>query len=101
MAEVDETLRGVLISTAHDLADAARQAIMPHFRMQNLQADNKAVGAFDPVTIADRNAESAMRAILAKRRPDDGILGEEHGVKKGTSGLTVSRSPLRTSLQVT
>ena len=40
-----------------------------------------------PVTIADRLAESEMRAVLARRRPDDAILGEEYGHKSGTSGL--------------
>jgi fructose-1,6-bisphosphatase/inositol monophosphatase family enzyme len=29
------------------------------------------------VTIADRAAEAAMRAVLAERRPQDAILGEE------------------------
>jgi len=94
MVEVDETLRGVLISTAHDMADAARGAILPHFRSQGLTADNKAKGAFDPVTVADREAETVMRAILAERRPDDGILGEEHGVKASESGLTWVLDPI-------
>jgi fructose-1,6-bisphosphatase/inositol monophosphatase family enzyme len=34
---------------------------------------------FDPVTAADRAAEAAMRAVLAERRPQDAILGEEDG----------------------
>lgn len=94
MVDVDETLRGVLMDTAHDMADAARAAILPHFRAQNLTADNKAEGAFDPVTVADREAETVMRAILAERRPEDGILGEEHGVKQGSSGLTWVLDPI-------
>lgn len=32
-----------------------------------------------PVTVADRSAEQAMRAVLAERFPDHGILGEEFG----------------------
>ncbi len=32
------------------------------------------------VTEADRNAESAIAAEVLTRRPDDGLLGEEHGV---------------------
>ncbi len=56
--------------TAHALADAARAAILPHFRAAGgLAADNKAAGGFDPVTIADRAAERAMRDVLAQRRP--------------------------------
>lgn len=99
MMNVDETLRGALIGVAHDMADAARTVILPHFRVQDLQTDNKALdandhGGFDPVTVADRGAETAMRAILAERRPDDAILGEEHGVKPGTSGLTWVLDPI-------
>jgi len=98
MAEIDEELRGVLIGTAHRLADAARAAILPYFRAHDLRADNKATGdanaAFDPVTEADRGAEAAMREILAQLRPDDGILGEEYGVKDGTSGLVWVLDPV-------
>jgi histidinol phosphatase-like enzyme (inositol monophosphatase family) len=39
-----------------------------------------------PVTIADRRAEELLRATLAERFPDDGILGEEFGEQRGRSG---------------
>ena len=57
-----------LIRVAHLLADAARVETLRLFRVSGLVADDKAIdGAlFDPVTEADRAAESAMRAILAK-----------------------------------
>ena len=58
------------------MADAARAAIAPYFR-QVMQVENKLAGGFDPVTAADRASEMAMRAVLAKLAPDDGILGEE------------------------
>ena len=84
-----------LIATAHALADAARAAILPHFRAAGgIAADTKADTHFDPVTIADRAAEEAMRAILSDRRPDDGILGEEFGAVAGTSGLTWVLDPI-------
>lgn len=35
-----------------------------------------------------------MRAILAQRRPQDGILGEEYGSTAGTSGLTWVLDPI-------
>ncbi len=83
-----------LIETANALADAARAITLQHFRTPHLRHDNKLDGGFDPVTIADRDAETAMRDILAARRPDDGILGEEHGQTTGTSGLTWVLDPI-------
>lgn len=83
-----------LTETALALADAARQAALPYFRMTGLEADDKGVGAFDPVTEADRAVETALRKILADRRPDDGILGEEYGTTASTSGLTWVLDPI-------
>lgn len=60
------------------LADAASAAIMPHFR-QAFAVDNKWEDGFDPVTIADKNGETAIRALINADYPDHGILGEEHG----------------------
>lgn len=79
---------------AHLLADAAREAILPHFRINGLGADNKLTEGFDPVTEADRAAERAMRDILARERPEDGILGEEYGNRAGSSGLTWVLDPI-------
>lgn len=39
-----------------------------------------------PVTIADRNAEKALREHLLKHFPNDGFLGEEFGDTAGSSG---------------
>ncbi|MFL4472036.1 histidinol-phosphatase [Tateyamaria armeniaca] len=83
-----------LTAVAHALADAARAAILPHFRATDLHTDNKLAGGYDPVTVADRAAEEAMRAVLADLRPDDAILGEEFGTTAGTSGLTWVLDPI-------
>lgn len=83
-----------IIRTAHDMADAARAVILPHFRTAGLESDNKLTEGFDPVTVADRQAELAMRAVLADQRPDDGILGEEHAPVEGRSGLTWVLDPI-------
>lgn len=74
------------LELCHALADAAGQAILPHFRAPGLTAENKEADHFDPVTIADRAAEKAMRALLAQHRPEDGILGEEYENLSGSSG---------------
>ena len=76
-----------LAAFAHRLADASGEAIMPFFRT-GLAADDKGAAkgvAYDPVTAADRDAETAIRALIAADYPDHGILGEEHGHEKGRS----------------
>lgn len=91
---MQDDVQSEIISTAHALADAARVATLAHFRGASLTADNKAAAGFDPVTAGDRAAEEAMRAILAQRRPDDGIFGEEFGQTLGTSGVTWVLDPI-------
>ncbi len=67
---------------ADRLADAAGAAILPHFRSR-LSVENKEAAAFDPVTVADRAAEVAIRELVAAEHPDHGILGEEFGDDSG------------------
>lgn len=92
--QIESSTKSDLIRVAHLLADAARPVTLRHFRTPQLAAENKDDGGFDPVTIADRDAETAMRAILARERPDDGILGEEFGQQDGTSGFTWVLDPI-------
>ena len=94
MAKPDASLQIQLIETAHAMADAARGAILPHFRRRGLTAESKETDRFDPVTAADRASEAAMRTVLAERRPDDAIEGEEEANKDGTTGLTWVLDPI-------
>lgn len=71
------------IALVQRLADAARAAIRPHFR-EPVATERKDDAT--PVSIADREAEEAMRRILMAECPDDGIVGEELGTIAGTSG---------------
>ena len=64
------------LALAHELADAARPVVLEHFR-SGLAIDAKADDS--PVTIADRETEKTMRAMINTRYPDHGILGEEYG----------------------
>ena len=94
MARVSAREAEDIIATAAELADAARAATLLHFRRTDLAADTKEAERFDPVTVADRLSEERMRAILKRRRPQDGILGEEFGAEAGTSGLTWVLDPI-------
>lgn len=64
------------VALAERLADAARPVITKYFRTR-FAIDDKADDT--PVTIADREVEAAMRAIIAAEQPGHGIFGEEHG----------------------
>ena len=66
----------VVKQIASQLADAAREVTLALFD-QSLAHHRKADNS--PVTQADRDAEQAMRSILAERVPAHGILGEEFG----------------------
>ena len=75
------------LALAGRLADAAGVAIRPYFRAEfglEMKADAS------PVTLADRAAETAIRAILEAERPDEGIVGEEYGsIREGASRVWV------------
>ncbi|AUX49087.1 histidinol-phosphate phosphatase [Sorangium cellulosum] len=65
-----------LIDLASRLADASGAVIRRYFR-KGIEADDKEDTS--PVTIADREAEAAIREILAAAAPGHGIVGEELG----------------------
>lgn len=68
--------RDAELAAALELAALARPIVLRHFR-KGVTVDAKDDAS--PVTIADRDAEAAMRDVIGKRFPSHGILGEEHG----------------------
>jgi len=74
-----------LLDFAHALADLSGAAILRHFRRPIVVRNKSGTAAFDPVTVADRAAERAIRAAIAKRFQEHGILGEEFAPRAGTS----------------
>lgn len=72
---------GPWVAAAEAAADVAGAVLRPFFRAGSslgvVQKDD-----LSPVTIADRSAEQAMRAVLSARFPDHGILGEEFGLER-------------------
>ena len=77
------------------LGEIAGKVILPHFRAA-LDVTNKVAGSgfFDPVTIADRDAEQAIRDEIARVYPKHGIHGEEHGLKHGSGGFKWVLDPI-------
>jgi myo-inositol-1(or 4)-monophosphatase len=61
-----------------ELATVSGRAILPFFRTSLGIDDKSRSGRFDPVTAADRAAETAMRALIKQHFPEHGIVGEEY-----------------------
>ena len=83
-----------LLSFADTLAEAARTAILPHFRAQPSITNKLNDGRFDPVTEADQAAERAMVALIEREFPDHGVLGEEYGERPSRSGYQWILDPI-------
>lgn len=67
-------------------AEAAAAHTLPLFRTP-LAVDNKFAVGFDPVTEADRGAETIIRAVISGNFPDHAVIGEEWG-SSGDSDYT-------------
>jgi histidinol phosphatase-like enzyme (inositol monophosphatase family) len=80
-----------LIAAAEAAADVAGAVVRPFFR-SGLGADLKSDRS--PVTIADRTAEQAMRAVLSERFPEHGVLGEEFGLDRPDAQLRWVLDPI-------
>lgn len=79
------------LALANDLADAGGEIARQYFR-QPFEVISKADES--PVTVADRGIEERIRALIEKARPEDGIYGEEFGIKESRNGLTWVIDPI-------
>jgi inositol-phosphate phosphatase / L-galactose 1-phosphate phosphatase / histidinol-phosphatase len=79
------------LALAADLADAAGEAIRPHFRQPIAVTDKPDLS---PVTVADRVAEAAMRRLIAARFPEHGIIGEEYGPERADAEFVWVLDPI-------
>ena len=72
---MSETVPAALVAFAAELADASGAVIRRYFR-QGLEIITKPDQS--PVTVADHETETAIRALIAARHPSHGVIGEEH-----------------------
>ena len=72
------------LALAHALADLADAITLDRYQAQDLVIATKPDNT--PVTDADRAVETAIREALATHRTSDGLVGEEFGSDKGSSG---------------
>jgi len=82
------------LAFAHRTAQSAGEAILPHFRRAIEIEDKRNFMGYDPVTVADRAAETVIRNAIKAAYPDHGIHGEEHGREQGTSPFTWVIDPI-------
>ncbi|MFA5565012.1 MAG: inositol monophosphatase family protein [Acidimicrobiia bacterium] len=73
-----------LLSLALELVKEAGELTLKYFRSTDLEVVTKQDGT--PVTIADQGAEALIRARLGELRPNDTVVGEEDGLREGSSG---------------
>jgi len=94
--DIDTADSRAILAVAEEAANAARRPALEWFRKSSVRVGNKndPGSPFDPVTAADRNSEEAIRDVLARRRPNDAVIGEEFGTTAGNSGLTWVVDPI-------
>lgn len=69
-----------LLALAERLAETSAPIIRQWFEAGTAVEDKPDAS---PVTRADREAEAAMRELIAAECPEHGIIGEEHGTERG------------------
>ena len=71
-----EPMDSRFLQTAHAAVDAAER-VLNHYWDEGVQARLKADAS--PVTVADEEAESAIREVISREFPEHGFYGEEGG----------------------
>lgn len=74
------------------LGDRSGEVLRRHFQSTDLSVDTKDDAS--PVTVADREAESVLRRMIAEEFPDHGIIGEEFGEERADSEFVWTLDPI-------
>lgn len=84
------------IDFINELGDAAAEVSLKYFKksIDVLNKGPKLGTRFDPVTVADRNTEFAIRELIRERYPTHSIMGEEHSDEKKASEYTWIIDPI-------
>jgi histidinol-phosphatase len=75
-----------------EIADRSDEIAQRLFRRVDLRVEEKPDRSL--VTEADREIESASRKLVAERRPELGVYGEEQGEQAGSSGARLIIDPI-------
>jgi myo-inositol-1(or 4)-monophosphatase len=85
-AEVGGEIEELLAAAREAAREGAAMAMSWRRNLTALEVEEKAASD-DLVSQADRDTERAIRAVLARLRPADGVLGEEEGETEGASAV--------------
>ncbi len=88
---MDTSCPAPFIDLAGKLAETSGEIVRRYFRTP-VAIDSKADQS--PVTVADREAETAMRALIEAELPDHGIIGEEFGALRPTADYVWLLDPI-------
>lgn len=69
--------RSSFLETALEAVHAAEQVIMSFYKQEDTSFQTKKDNS--PVTLADKGAEAAIKAVISRAFPDHGFIGEEEG----------------------
>ena len=75
------------------VVDAGRIAL-EHFRAAPAVQDKSRGAGWDPVTVADREAEARLRSLLGAAFPSHGLLGEEAAEERGDARCLWTIDPI-------
>ncbi|TYC52551.1 inositol monophosphatase [Rhodobacterales bacterium] len=79
---------------AETIAEEAGALAIDYFRRRDELTIEMKRDPQDVVSVADKSVEDLIRKRIAEAFPEDGILGEEHGLQHGTSGFTWVVDPI-------
>ncbi len=77
---------------AETLADAAREIVAGYHAKASTEIEIKPDGS--PVTVADKECERALRAMIKAKYPNHGIIGEEFGNENPDAEFVWSLDPI-------
>jgi len=80
------------VTAVHALNEISAAVILPFFGRLDVGVERKADAS--PVTLADRNAELAMRHWIERHFPHHGIIGEEHGTVRAEAEFVWVLDPI-------
>ena len=80
------------LELAIEISKSAGRLTLDYFQTDRFQVERKRDGS--PLTIADQESEKHLRARIAERFPEDGIVGEEFGEQAGNNDVRWVLDPI-------